>query len=222
MPSSTVEDYLKAVYRLSKRGSQLAPLGMVASGLGVTPGTATTMVKQIARQGFIDYVPRKGVKLTPEGRREVMGVLRRHRLIELFLVEKLGYDWAEVHDEAEVLEHAVSERLIDRIDSMLGFPDRDPHGDPIPDGDGNLRDDDQSVPLAQCDEGVFEVVSIREKTDELLAWLSKSGIEPGEKVELLGHDPFPDVYMLRVVRSEKIIHLGQQVIDSLWVIDFEA
>src|SRR6202043_1841423 len=138
-PSSTVENYLKAIYQGQSTlvGHQrLLPMGHVASAVGVTPGTATTMVKALAEAGLGEYEPYSGVRLTPAGEKLAVLVLRRHRLVELFLVQVMGMSWAEVHDEAEQLEHVVSERLIERIDEMLGRPTHDPHGDPIPNREG--------------------------------------------------------------------------------------
>src|SRR5512140_3668497 len=141
LPSSTVENYLKAIYQGQSAPGQhgrLVPLGSVAAALGVTPGTATTMVKALAESGLAEYEPYSGVRLTAAGEKLAGLVLRRHRLVELFLVKVMGMSWAEVHDEAEQLEHAVSERLIDRIDEMLGRPTHDPHGDPSPTPEGAL------------------------------------------------------------------------------------
>src|SRR5215475_9876485 len=141
LPSSTVENYLKAIYASAARleaGQRLVPMGQLAAAVGVAPGTATTMVKALAESGLVEYEPYSGVALTPAGQKLAALVLRRHRLIELFLVRVMGYAWDEVHDEAEQLEHVVSDRLIDRIDEMLGRPTHDPHGDPIPDSHGAI------------------------------------------------------------------------------------
>src|SRR6266480_7252427 len=141
LPSSTVENYLKAIHQgqwALTGDERLVPMGQVASALGVAPGTATTMVKALAESGLADYEPYSGVRLSPAGEKLAGLVLRRHRLVELFLVQVMGMSWAEVHDEAEQLEHVVSERLIERIDEMLGHPTHDPHGDPIPSTDGTL------------------------------------------------------------------------------------
>src|SRR2546423_1441270 len=140
-PSSTVENYLKAVYVgqwTLAHGGRLVPMGSVASAVGVTPGIATTMVKALAESGLAEYEPYSGVRLTTAGEKLAGLVLRRHRLVELFLVQVMGMSWAEVHDEAEQLEHVVSERLIERIDEMLGHPTHDPHGDPIPNPEGTI------------------------------------------------------------------------------------
>src|SRR3989337_462440 len=139
VPSHTVENYLKAIYQAQTTlagADALVPMGQLASALGVVPGTATTMVKALAESGLVRYEPYSGVRLTKAGEKLAALVLRRHRLVELFLVKVMGMNWTEVHDEAENLEHAVSDRLIDRIDAMLGRPEVDPHGDPIPDAEG--------------------------------------------------------------------------------------
>src|SRR6266700_3640576 len=141
LPSSTVENYLKAIHQgQSSLGpdQRLVPMGQVASALGVTPGTATTMVKTLSESGLAEYEPYSGVRLSASGERLAGLVLRRHRLVEAFLVQVMGMSWAEVHEDAEQLEHAVSERLIERIDDMLGHPTHDPHGDPIPTPEGAL------------------------------------------------------------------------------------
>src|SRR6476469_720450 len=148
LPSSTVENYLKAIFhgqsglarpaRPADDPPLLVPMGQVAASLGVTPGTATTMVKALAESGLAEYEPYTGVRLSAAGERLAGLVLRRHRLVESFLVQFMGMKWDEVHDDAEQLEHVVSERLIERIDEMLGHPTHDPHGDPIPGPDGTV------------------------------------------------------------------------------------
>src|SRR5216110_2649649 len=141
LPSSTVENYLKAIYQGQTslpRDQRLVPMGQVATALGVTPGTATTMIKALSESGLAEYEPYSGVRLTPAGEKLAGLVLRRHRLVEAFLVQVMGMSWADVHDDAEQLEHVVSDRLIDRIDEMLGRPTQDPHGDPIPNPAGAI------------------------------------------------------------------------------------
>src|SRR5215475_3585572 len=142
LPSSTVENYLKAIHHGQStlpKGQRLLPMGHVANALSVTPGTATTMVKALAESGLVEYEPYTGVRLTKAGDKLAALVLRRHRLVELFLVQVMGLRWDEVHDEAEQLEHVVSDRLIERIDEMLGRPEVDPHGDPIPNSEGTVK-----------------------------------------------------------------------------------
>ena len=141
LPSQTVENYLKTIYLAQASRTppeELVPMGELATALRVVPVPATTMVKTLAEAGLVRYEPYMGVRLTDAGETLASLVLRRHRLIELFLVKVLGMSWAEVHDDAERLEHAVSDRLIDRIDEMLGRPEVDPHGDPIPSAEGRM------------------------------------------------------------------------------------
>ena len=152
--SSTVENYLKAIYAgvaTLSEGKRLLPMGQLAAAVGVTPGTTTTMVKALADSGLVEHEPYAGVALTAAGQKLAALVLRRHRLIELFLVRVMGYSWEEVHDEAELLEHVVTDRLIDRIDEMLGRPETDPHGDPIPNAEGLVKPQDAQT-LLSCPE----------------------------------------------------------------------
>ena len=133
MPSSTVEDYLKAIYHLQERGSsKRVAMGEIAKRLNVVPGTTTTMIKALAKQDLVDYTARKGVRLSETGHRLAVGIVHRHRLIETFLVNTLELPDAEIHQEAELLEHAVSERVLGALDRFLGYPAEDPHGQPIP------------------------------------------------------------------------------------------
>ena len=193
LPSQTVENYLKTIYLAQAAMAsekELVPMGQLASSLGVVPGTATTMVKALAESGLVHYEPYMGVRLTPAGERLASLVSRRHRLIELFLVKVLGMSWAEVHDEAEQLEHAVSERLIDRIDEMLGRPSVDPHGDPIPTAD-LVMDERPTSSLADLSPGARATfVRISDSDPEMLRYLSERGIAPGHELELAGREPF--------------------------------
>src|SRR5215217_938715 len=138
MATVTVENYLKTLYSEQQRAQagELVPMGSVAAAMNVTPGTATSMIKALAESGLVDYEPRGGVRLTTKGEKLALHVLRRHRLVELFLVEVLGLDWSEVDEEAEELEHAISDKVLARIDHTLGHPHFDPHGDPIPSSKG--------------------------------------------------------------------------------------
>jgi DtxR family Mn-dependent transcriptional regulator len=185
MPSSTVEDYIKQIYLLEEKTSQVEiPMGQVAGALGVVPGTATTMVKALADAGLVDYAPRVGVQLTNPGRKLALHVLRRHRLLEQFLVEVLGFDWSEVHEEAEQMEHVVSDLLLDRIDHYLGHPTEDPHGDPIPSAEGKLTAGSIHS-LADCEiDTEFEVERIRDQDTEFLNYIASAGLNPGIKVKV--------------------------------------
>src|SRR6516162_9763960 len=195
LPSSTVENYLKAIYQGQSTltdGARLVPMGQVASALGVTPGTATTMVKALAESGLAEYEPYSGVRLSASGDKLAALVLRRHRLVELFLVEVMGMSWAEVHDEAEQLEHVVSERLIERIDQMLGRPTRDPHGDPIPTAEGRLATRHLES-LLTCPVGKpLRVTRIADQDPAFLRFIENNALKPGEPVEVQSRDAAAD------------------------------
>ena len=183
LPSSTVENYLKAIYHGQSSLTEhdgLVPMGSVASALGVTPGTATTMVKALAESGLAEYEPYSGVRLTAAGEKLAALVLRRHRLVELFLVRVMGMSWDEVHDEAEQLEHVVSERLIDRIDDMLGRPTRDPHGDPIPTPEGAIAARPLESLLTCPINTPLTVTRIADQDPAFLRFIEKNDLKPGQ------------------------------------------
>ena len=200
LPSSTVENYLKAIYQGQSalpRDERLVPMGQVATALGVTPGTATTMVKALAESGLAEYEPYSGVRLSSAGEKLAGLVLRRHRLVELFLVNVMGMSWAEVHEEAEQLEHVVSERLIERSDEMLGRPTHDPHGDPIPNPDGAIaaRDHDS---LLTCPLGTpLRVTRVADQDPAFLRFIENNDLKPGQAVEVETRDAAADSVMLR-------------------------
>lgn len=191
MPTSTVENYLKAILSLSEGGAggKRVSLGEVAERLGVTPGTVTTMMKHLDAKGWVGYEARRGVRLTAKGRRHASQVIRRHRLIERFLVDVVGLDWAAVHEEAEELEHAVSDRLLDRIDEMLGYPDRDPHGDPIPSANGAITAQ-ALTPLSDCSAGTYTVVQVLGDEPAFLEWLEQQRLRPGMGIHVESRDDF--------------------------------
>ena len=200
LPSSTVENYLKAIYHGQLAlgpDARLVPMGQVASALGVAPGTATTMVKALAESNLAEYEPYSGVRLTPAGEKLAALVLRRHRLVELFLVQVMGMSWAEVHDEAERIEHAVSERLIDRIDEMLGRPETDPHGDPIPTAEGRISHPEYvdllSAPLNQP----LTVVRVVDQGADFLRFIEERHLKPGSIVIVESRDDMADSVLLR-------------------------
>jgi DtxR family Mn-dependent transcriptional regulator len=186
MPTSTVENYLKAILVRSAGEGAIVPTGALAEALGVTPGTITTMVKSLAGQGLLDHLPREGVRLTPAGRNHALAVLRKHRLVETFLVQVLKMDWKEVHEEAEALEHAISERVLNRIDTLLGHPAADPHGDPIPSVRSPLFDRGKRVTLATCRLGGFHRVErILDQSPTFLEFIQRTGLKPGARVRVL-------------------------------------
>jgi DtxR family transcriptional regulator, Mn-dependent transcriptional regulator len=198
LPSPTVENYLKTIALQQDATTEaLLPTGQLAQTLGVTPGTATTMVKALADAGLVQYEPYSGVRLTEAGRKLAALVLRRHRLIELFLVQVLGLRWDEVHEEAEKLEHVVSDRLIERINEMLGRPGFDPHGDPIPEPDGTIRHRDLHT-LLECP--LNTPVAIRQVADqqaEFLRFAESTYLTPGQSIEVEARDAAADSVRVR-------------------------
>lgn len=219
LPSSTVENYLKAIYAGAAALTpphRLLPMGQLASALGVTPGTATTMVKTLAEAKLVEYEPYAGVALTEAGEKLAALVLRRHRLIELFLVRFMGYAWDEVHDEAEQLEHAVSDRLIDRIDEMLGRPEVDPHGDPIPNSEGHIkRQDAQS--LLTCPLRTPVVVSrVIDQDRVFLRFIEQNNLKPGESIEVEERDAASDSVRVRG-KDDRQITIGTRAASKLLV-----
>jgi DtxR family Mn-dependent transcriptional regulator len=200
LPSSTVENYLKAIYQGQSaltHGARLVPMGQVAASLGVTPGTATTMVKALAESGLAEYEPYSGVRLSAAGERLAGLVLRRHRLVELFLVQVMGMRWDEVHDDAEQLEHVVSERLIERIDEMLGRPTHDPHGDPIPGRDGAIAQKHLDSLLTCPVDTPLRVTRITDQDPAFLRFIENNHLKPGEPVEVEARDTAADAVLLR-------------------------
>jgi DtxR family Mn-dependent transcriptional regulator len=200
-PSHTVENYLKAIFQaqiaLSGHDDALVPMGHLASALGVVPGTATAMVKTLADSGLARYEPYAGVRLTQAGERLAARVLRRHRLIELFLVRVMGMSWTEVHDEAEHLEHAVSDRLIDRIDEMLGRPSVDPHGDPIPGPEGTVSHPQYDTLLTCPLHAPVTVRRVSDQDSEFLRFAERHNLKPGQEVRVEDRDAAADSVRLR-------------------------
>lgn len=192
MPSLTVENYLKAILHLSQQSdSQWIATGKLAEALGVSPGTVTSMLKTLADADLAHYKPYEGVQLTSSGRKLALRMLRRHRLLELFLVRTLDLSWDQVHEEAEHMEHAVSDVLIDRIDEYLGRPQCDPHGDPIPTADGRMRGGNgTAIPLAQCAAGSrVRLVRVVNQGSGFLRYLSESGLELGVEGVVTANNP---------------------------------
>ncbi|MFZ5831348.1 MAG: metal-dependent transcriptional regulator [Planctomycetota bacterium] len=209
MATSNAEDYLKAIHQLCEEEQvDNASTGDLARQLGLTPGSVTGMLQRLQKAGLVDYAPHQGAQLTSKGKQAALRVVRRHRLLELFLVRSLGMSWDEVHEEAELLEHSASDRLIDRIDVHLGYPDRDPHGDPIPDAKGNMPAID-AVPLANCRVGaVFEVRQVDDSSRELLRYLSEGGVGLGTRGKVTRNEP--DAGIVEIEVDSRRIALGRQ------------
>lgn len=219
LASSTVENYLKAIYLGAAslaEGQRLMPMGQLAAALHVAPGTATTMVKTLAESGLVEYEPYSGVTLTVAGEKLAAMVVRRHRLIELFLVKVLGFGWDEVHDDAEQLEHVVSDRLIDRIDEMLGRPAADPHGDPIPDAEGAFRPQNvQSLMTCPLDTPVT-VTRIVDQDKMFLRFIESHDLKPGQSIRVEARDAASDSVRLRG-KQDQPITIGARAASKLLV-----
>jgi len=205
MATSTVEDYVKQVFLIQQElGGDVAPMGRLSDAMGITPGTTTTMVKAMADDGLVDYEPRVGVRLTTKGSNLALHVLRRHRIAELFLVQVLGMDWSEVHEDAEKLEHAISEKVLDRMDAILNRPTRDPHGDPIPASDGNLQQSTYKN-LAMADAGEKVSVSrIIDQSPDFLLYVSKIGMSPGATVKIVERNLMADSIQVQLGKNNTI------------------
>ncbi|OFW04489.1 MAG: hypothetical protein A3I61_11395 [Acidobacteria bacterium RIFCSPLOWO2_02_FULL_68_18] len=219
MASSTVENYLKAIYLGSSalpQPDRLLPMGQLASRLGVAPGTATTMVKTLAESGLVEYEPYTGVALTPAGQKLAAMVVRRHRVVEMFLVQVMGYGWDEVHEEAEQLEHVVSDRLIDCMDEMLGRPEVDPHGDPIPNAEGVEKP--QAVQsLLTCPLNTrVTITRVVDQDKGFLRFIESHDLKPGESIEVENRDAAADSVRVRG-RGDRRITIGTRAASKLLV-----
>jgi DtxR family transcriptional regulator, Mn-dependent transcriptional regulator len=188
--SQAVQDYAKAIYSLGAGGRRPVATSALAERLDVSPASASAMVKRLASLGLVSHVPYRGVRLTRTGARVALEVIRHHRLLELYLAEALGMSWDRVHEEAEVLEHAISPELSELIAAKLGNPTRDPHGDPIPSRDGEIEEGPTRT-LAELEPGdIGTLVRVSDAQPEMLRYLGELGIEPGARLEVLERQPF--------------------------------
>ena len=195
--SQSMEDYLKAIYKLLERYEQVSTSAL-AEHLGVAPASVTNMCKKLADLNLLEYEPYQGVRFTPTGKKLVLEIVRHHRLIELYLAEALGVPWDRVHEEAERLEHVISEDLEERMAAVLGDPQFDPHGAPIPSKSGKVLNQ-ASGPLAEMVAGEnVVVIEVDDADPELLRYLGKLGIFPGTELMVLANDPFSGPLTLTV------------------------
>jgi DtxR family transcriptional regulator, Mn-dependent transcriptional regulator len=209
MATSTVENYLKRLY-LEQRGGDggMVPMGRVAAAMGVVPGTATSMVKALADSGLVEYEPRGGVRLTRSGEQLALHVLRRHRLLELFLVRVLGLDWSVVHDEADMLEHAISDTVLEKMDALLGHPTADPHGDPIPTAKGHMHEP-RRMSLVDCPIDVPQTVArVLDQDPEFLQFAERSGLVPGSTVMVGKREQAAEAVRIRIGKGGEEVSLG--------------
>jgi len=218
MKTPAVEDYCKAIYTLESREDEPVATNALAERLEITPGSVSAMLKKLGELGLIEHHPYRGVRLTDEGQKVALEVIRHHRLLELFLAETLEMPWDRVHDEAEVLEHVISEELERLIAAKLGDPTLDPHGDPIPSAELELRER-ETVPLdslEEGDKGVF--VRVSDADPEMLRYLSQRGISPGERLEVRERQPFGGPLMVSFAGGDPREHaLGGQLAGAMRV-----
>ena len=200
MASATVENYLKQLYLEQQRSpDDLVSMGKLAIAMNVVPGTATSMIKALAEAGLVEYEPRGGTRLTRGGEQLALHVLRRHRLVELFLVKSLGLDWSEVHAEAEELEHAISDKVLEKMDAALGHPSVDPHGDPIPSAKGRVKESPM-MSLGNCPTNVsLRVARVVDQDASFLQFVDRCGLTPGTNVRVETRD---DIAGAIVVKPE--------------------
>ena len=218
MASLTVENYVKTIYLIASRAGSLETVvatGELAAALDVSPGTVTGMLKTLSEASLASYTPYEGAQLTGSGRRLALKILRRHRLLELFLVRTLEMPWDEVHEEAEHMEHAVSDRLVDRMEAYLDNPLFDPHGDPIPRSDGSLPEP-TGTPLAQLPRGQrFRVARVMDQDPAFLRYLTECGLDLGAVGELTENRPEAGALVFRV--GDRLVALGQEAAGKVLV-----
>lgn len=213
MLSQAVEDYLKTIYKL--QGEAAAQTTEIARSMNVSSASVTNMVKRLAKLGLVEYQSYKGVSLTEAGRKIALEIIRHHRLLEVYLKEVMGYSWAQLHEEAEHLEHHISEEFEARLDEMLGYPTHDPHGDPIPTAEGELAEV-PADPLSEVTPGHAVVVQrVADEDPELLHYLEEIGLMPRAEVEVVGKAPFDGPITLRVEGQEHVV--GFVVASSVFV-----
>ncbi|NCT91187.1 metal-dependent transcriptional regulator [Cellulomonas sp. APG4] len=215
--SASTQNYLKAIWGLTEWSTQPVTPTLIAQRTGLKISSVSDAVRKMASQGLVDHEPYGAVGLTEAGRGFALAMVRRHRLIESFLVRELGYSWDQVHDEAESLEHAVSDFMIDRIDELLGFPTRDPHGDPIPSADGSVSIPDARQ-LTEVGAGTLVVVErISDADPALLQLFEGHGIVVGATLVVGEGSPYSGTLNVRVEEAEASLDLGTPATDALYV-----
>ncbi|MFC8408762.1 metal-dependent transcriptional regulator [Arthrobacter sp. NPDC057259] len=219
LPSSSIEDYVKVIYTFTEWQDKPITSTQLAQRLGVANSSVSERVRKLKEQGLVDHKPYGAVTLTADGERLALSMVRRHRLIETFLVQELGYRWDEVHDEAETLEHAVSDTFIDRMAAKLGHPVRDPHGDPIPAADGSVLMP-PAVQMSELPAGLGgRITRISDEDPDLLRYLATERIELDAAVAVLGRKPFGGPLVVRIAGPDgsRELDLADRVADALWV-----
>jgi DtxR family transcriptional regulator, Mn-dependent transcriptional regulator len=219
--TAVAQDYLKVIWNAQEWSLEKVSTKMLAEKLGVSASTASESIRKLAEQGLVDHEKYGAVTLTESGRRAALAMVRRHRLLEAFLVKELGYSWDEVHDEAEVLEHAVSDRLVARIDAKLGYPQRDPHGDPIPGSDGQVPTP-PARQLWSCDDGdAGTVARISDADPEMLRYFDSIGISLDSRLRVLTRREFAGMISVAVESADGVpttVDLGSPAAQAIWMV----
>lgn len=215
MTTLSEENYLKAIYHLGKQGTEAVSTNAIAEKIDSKASSVTDMVKKLADKNLAHYIKYQGVSLTNEGRLAAASVIRKHRLWEVFLVEKLNFSWDEVHDVAEQLEHIKSLKLVNELEAFLGFPTHDPHGDPIPDKEGNyaLRKSVNILEMEAGNEGVL--AQVKDSSDMFLKYLNKNNLALGDAIKVLDFEPFDDSVTIQTKTKQIII--SKEVAKNLYL-----
>lgn len=217
MLSLTEENYLKAIYHLSDGGSKSVLTNELAEAMNTKAASVTDMIKKLSAKEVITYEKYYGVNVTTKGKSKALTVIRKHRLWETFLVEKLGFAWDEVHDVAEQLEHINSPRLIEKLDEFLGFPKVDPHGDPIPDQKGKFKLQPQ-IAIDQLSIGYQgKIAAVKDSDSNLLKYLDKIGAKPGTKIKILGKEEYDD--SMEILIDDHRVFISKEVAQNILVVE---
>jgi len=209
------ENYLKELYKLSHKEIKKVNNIALAKAMGLNPATVLEMVRKLAERKLVELAQDKSIQLSEKGRKKALLIIRKHRLWEVFLVNKLNYKWSEVHELAEQLEHIGTEDLVNRLEEFLGYPAFDPHGDPIPDRNGKIKKNN-SIPLSTVTkEKFYKVISLADTADSFLDYLSGLNIEPGTKVKVIDHLDYDNSYTLSV--NKKNIQVTEKVARNILV-----
>jgi DtxR family Mn-dependent transcriptional regulator len=217
--SRSVEDYLKVIYLLSERGGP-ASTSDIADTLAVQPASVSGMIKRLAESGYLEHAPYRGVRLTDEGVREALRIVRRHRVIETFLHLRLGYSWEEVHSEAEALEHAASDELVDRMAAALENPSHDPHGAPIPTRAGEIEAVTQTTLAESAAGSELRIQAVHDEDPERLRYMEARGLLPGVRLTVEERQPFDGPVTVQVGGPSGTSQvLGHQLAQRIYVVD---
>ncbi len=209
------ENYLKAIYHLELDADKGISTNAIAKKIETKPSSVTDMIKKLSEKEVVVYKKYKGVTLTIFGKKTAASIVRKHRLWEVFLVKKLNFSWDEVHDVAEQLEHIKSPKLVDQLDSFLGFPTHDPHGDPIPDKDGNLKTIEKSL-LSTFEKNEIGVcVGVNDSSSEFLKFLDKKGITLGKQIKVLEKEDFDDSLSIEI--ENKKLSISNKIANNLYI-----